>query len=343
MFKVYILLSNPSGFFRHFSPDYSNLSPEDAEIVINTNDPDSERDLVHLCKKFNVTYHITKSNGTPAKGKNELLKVFLNSDNKYMVQIDGDDYLTPYGVWLYKHIASLKSVPDAICIKNGVALCMVGKIFEDAEKQVRRFFTIDWDKLNYDEIKDNMLKLYVPKDQADKYTEYHRTFYTQQSRFCEGNDTHNRVVFYSRKAAELVSFNEKYTVGEDTLHYLELKHQHMQGNLTFVCNDEAPATYVYNQVDMTGTVWKTTKGFTRWEWMREFNLEVERREKDGTVYEKQLPLLKIHYTGEEDFNDLQTAGLVRYSTQDKYLELPANASFKCRDELLNSIGKSIEK
>ena len=35
-----------------------------------------------------------------------------------MVQIDGDDYLTPHGVWLYKHLAESDSPPDAIALMN---------------------------------------------------------------------------------------------------------------------------------------------------------------------------------------------------------------------------------
>lgn len=342
MFKFYILLSNPGGFFRHFSPHYSNLSPEDAEVVINTQYEDAQRDLVHLCERFGVTYHITESNGTPARGKNELLKVFLNSDNKYMAQIDGDDYLTPYGVWLYKHIASLKSVPDAICIKNGVALCMVGKMFEEAKREVRRFFTIDWDEIDYEEMKNGMVKR-VPDIIADQSVAYHKVYYKQQRKWCEDNDAHNRVTFFSQKAAGIASFDEDFIVGEDTLHYFALKHEHMQGNITFVCNDESPATYIYNQLDGQGTVWRTTKGFTDWSWMSAFNKKVAELEEEGKVYEKDLPLLKLSYSGYENFDDLNTSGLTRWSIDDKSVDLPANATQKCIKELILTMGQTIEK
>jgi len=339
MFKFYILLSNPGGFFRHFSPYYSALSTEDAEVVINTTDEQAKRDLVHLCNKFGVTYHITKSNGTPARGKNELLKVFLNSDNEYMVQIDGDDYLTPYGVWLYKHIASLKSVPDAICIKNGVALCMVGKMFEDAEKTVRRFFTID--EIDYEELEKNMQSR-LSFEKAALFTKYHKTYYEQQLAYCEENDAHNRIVFYSRKAAQF-KFDENFIVGEDTLHYFILKNQHILGNLKFVCNDEAPATYIYNQLDGQGTVWKTTKGHIDWEWMNTFNNKVKELEEEGILHKEQLPLLKLNFTGDENFDDLKTAGLARYTAKGKSIDLPITATQKCINTLLEKYGKSIEK
>ena len=43
-----------------------------------------------------IEHYVTESDGTPATGKNSVLRLFLESDNEYMVQVDGDDMITPY-------------------------------------------------------------------------------------------------------------------------------------------------------------------------------------------------------------------------------------------------------
>ena len=42
-----------------------------------------------------------------------MLEIFLESDNNYCVMVDGDDFLTPHGVWMYKNLESLDNTPDA--------------------------------------------------------------------------------------------------------------------------------------------------------------------------------------------------------------------------------------
>lgn len=341
MLKFYILLSNAGGFLRHFSPDYSNLSPDEAEVVINTQTLQNQKDIAFLCDKFGVTYHITESNGTPAKGKNELLKIFEASDNDYCVQIDGDDYLTPHGVWLYKNIAASKTVPDAICIKNGAAVCHKGTVFEYKGIEVRKFFTIDYESLDYQDMYNQFCKR-LPTDLAEQYVNYHKDYYGRQEIYCEDSDAHCRVVFFSKVAAAY-KFNEDVMVGEDTLQYFDLKHAHMQRHLNFVCNDEAPATYIYNQLDGWGTVFKTTKGHTDWSWMGEFNEYVDVYLKAGKLHDKDLPLLKVHYTEGYVLDDLDTLGLCRYEKQGLSVELPANATAASVNYHLLANGKSIEK
>ena len=343
MLKFYILVSSNTGaILRHFSSHYSGLTPNDAEVIINTLDEDFLRDAVELCKILGVTYHITESNGTPAKGKNELLKHFLKTDHKYCVQIDGDDYLTPHGVWLYKEIAAGNKVPDAICLKNQISLSIEGKMFDTATKVIRKFFTITKGGPDYEKMYENMLERFIPEEKARDFVGYHKVYYAQQEKFCEDQDAHCRVTFFSRKAAE-IRFPEDFVVGEDTLHYYKLKHEHMQGNLTFVCNDEAPATYIYNQLDGQGTVWRISKGFNDWEWMNTFNEKVKEYEEKGMLYEKDLPLLKINYKDQYVAEDLNTAGLVRYETDTHYVSLPANAT---KESILNALQKhgiSLEK
>ena len=68
--------------------------------------------------------------------KNELLKIFEKSDNDYCVQVDGDDFLTPYGVDLYEQIAQSSGAPDAICLRNQIAEILDSKKTVEQEKPV---------------------------------------------------------------------------------------------------------------------------------------------------------------------------------------------------------------
>ena len=340
MLKFYILISSPIGFFRHFSPHYSNLKPEQVEVVINTLEKNNERDIIELCERYGVFYHITESNGTPAKGKNELLEIFQNSNNDYCVQIDGDDYLTPHGVWLFEKIASGSSVPDVICLKNQISLTREGKMFsEDYKKEYRKFFTVEED-VDYEKLRENMVKNYISESKADKYVNYHKQYYSVQQKFVEDQEIHSRVVFMSKKAAQY-RFPEELVVGEDTIFYYLLKDAHFRGELVAVCNDEAPATYIYHQVDGGGTVWNHSKGFTDWTWMGKYNTFVENM--SDILHEQDLPQLKIHYKDNYVLDDLSSAGLVRYDTGSVYVELPANATKKSIYEHLSTSGKPSEK
>lgn len=343
MLKFYILLSQVGGFHRHFSPHYSNLTPEQAEVVINTKDLQAERDIIELCERYGVFYHITESNGTPARGKNELLEIFENSDNDYCVQIDGDDYLTPHGVWFYQTVAAGSSVPDVICLKNQISWCRTGKMWsEEVKKELRRFFTIEKDSIDYDELLESMVKQHIPEEKAKVFVEYHRDYYTTQAKYCEHDEAHSRVVFLSKKAAKY-RFPEELVVGEDTVFYYLLKDAHFRGELTAVCNDEAPATYVYNQLEGGGTVWNHSKGFTDWTWMRKFNEIVKDLEKSGILHEPDLPLIKIQYDKNSVLDDLDTAGLLRYERKNRYVDLPANATSSTVNHYLNNYSTPIEK
>ncbi len=99
---------------RHFDPEYSNIQKEDAVVVIKSLDSAYIEQAKNFCIVKDIEYYITESNGSPAKGKNSLLDIFLKSNNKHCVMIDGDDFLTPHGVWMYKHLAGLKTPPDAV-------------------------------------------------------------------------------------------------------------------------------------------------------------------------------------------------------------------------------------
>jgi len=341
MLKFYILISkDPGRLWRHFSSNYSNLSPSEAEVVINTTDEQDERDLVEFCKDFGLSYHVTKSNGTPARGKNCLLEIFENSPHDYCVQIDGDDYLTPYGVELYKRVAAAKVVPDAICLKEQVSIVPIGTFWKP-EIEIRKFFHCSPGTIDFEKMEEGLKLTKNSEETISKWLEYQKEFYSLAQKYVEGDESHSRVVFMSKKAAKY-KFREDFTVGEDTLQYYALKNAHMNKELVLVCNDEAPATYIYNQT-MPGTVYKESKGNQNFDWMYEFNKEVRRLEQEGILHAKDVPLLKINYTEIPNMDDFGIVGGCQYQRGEKELRLPANATMESVNTLWEKYSTSIEK
>ena len=100
--KVYILTSRDIerlGWIEQVIPQRETV------VVINSLDPDYGAVASKWCEERGYEHHITESDGTPATGKNSVIKLFLESGEDYMVAVDGDDVLTHYGYKLYTAMA----------------------------------------------------------------------------------------------------------------------------------------------------------------------------------------------------------------------------------------------
>lgn len=223
---------------------------DDLVIVINTLDEGFKNAAVEYCTGQGIEHYITESNGTPSQGKNSVLDIFLQSDNDYMVLIDGDDLVTPYGVWLYKEIANLASPPDAVALQNQVGVRIasdvdhgVAELLGDFVIAGRCFTRIQkwWDVALSGEL------IYVPE--GDDFAHNLRDVHTRWARHCaqylQANETHHRVVFKSRRAAEY-RYDPLYKCGEDTLLYLDLKHESMSSDFVLRHIDDFYPSYIYD-------------------------------------------------------------------------------------------------
>lgn len=280
MVKFYILTSGHfNSLLRHNSPKYSNIPKEDMVVVINSLDEEYIKKAEKYCKDVGIEYHITESNGTPAKGKNSVLDLFLASDNDYCVMVDGDDFLTQYGVEYYKNIVNNKIIPDALCITNG--LCLVehmgkptlsslraeGKKLFDPNKYFQNYMS-EYNSSYEDALKstNNLIKLH---ETQEKYSERHQTF--------------TRVTWLSKKAAKF-TFDEDLIIGEDAIQFFKLKHEAITNGLKFFTLDEYPATYIYDQRTI-GTVRTETKEHFEQDWVDDFILKLDSMDKQNKLYE----------------------------------------------------------
>mgnify|MGYP001567394604 FL=1 len=319
--QFYILTSTDyDALVRHFDADHSNIQPEDAVVVINSLDEDYIEAAKKFCIENKIEYYITESNGTPSKGKNSVLDIFEESKNDYCVMIDGDDVLTPHGVWMYKQLAKSKTPPDAVCLINQNSLRFI-----DDKVEAINPFTVSYSTL----LRSDYYTMFreevgLSQEKSMYFQDLHYKFYTQHQKYSQGREMHCRVTWLSKKASKF-RFHEGLIIGEDTLQMFKLKNEAVLGNLTFYTTDEKPATYLYDE-RTAGTVMIESEFGTDYEWMDAYLVELEKMEEAGELHENvKLPQLRIdypiNYVG-EDYN-LTTPYVHKVKTV--AVKLPRNA------------------
>ena len=299
--KFYILTSdNLDRLKRHFSPKFTNLNPKKAVVVINTECAEYEKSASLYCSEIGVEYCITKSNGTPARGKNIVLDIFKSSKNDYMVHIDGDDYLTPHGVWMYENLANTDSPPDAVFLWRQKGLIRKWWEGEGYDVETSDPFCIDFEDLLYgdqshvNDYREAAREAGRPMGDIEYHIKNSRSFWEFQHKYCEPLTQHCRLTFLSKKTAE-IKFPESVVVGEDTLHYFLLKDQQKKGNLKVFKNTEYPPTYIYDQTEV-GTVVRESLGGQDTTWIVRFLAIADEYVDKGIVHEQyELPELYVDY------------------------------------------------
>jgi hypothetical protein len=341
--KFYVLTSNGlPALRRHIDPEYSNIPKSQLVVVINSLSETYIQAATEYCEEEGLEYYITESNGTPARGKNSVLDLFLESDNDYMVMIDGDDFLTPHGVYMYQAVAEQHNPPQAICLKNQISTIADYELMaekginhttlklEDVPYRVIQFFTANWDSVRKADVVGNLRKMGCTKELAKKQGAWHHEFYRLQEKYCEDSEAHCRVTWVGKEAAK-TRFPEHLTVGEDTIFYFKLKHRHVTEGLDIRCNDEMQPTYIYDQ-RTPGTVFNEVNRGKDWAWMEKYNDEVHKMEKEGKIQQFDLPLLTVDYSYPYSPNVLKfgTNGQFEYFNGEErgFIDLPNNSSEK---------------
>lgn len=257
MLKFYVLVSaNRFALKRH----ERSIPKEDMVVIINTKDPQFEKDAVTYCATNNIEHYVTKSDGTPSTGKNRLLDIFEKSPYDHAVMVDGDDVITEYGVFYYKSIAASENPPDAVALKNqqGLELGLIHYSSNSPEPEKNEYGDVNPNSLHprifmpfrqrnvLDHYIKHLPKGSVPRDWAEYCIKY-----------IDVEETHFRVTFISKKAASMYRFND-LLIGEDTCMFLNYKDAHNNGKLQLVYHDEKDnPTYLYD-TRLDGIVEKTT-------------------------------------------------------------------------------------
>jgi hypothetical protein len=375
--KFYVLTTRSINCLeRHIHPDYSAIPKEDLIVVINTLDKEYEAEAKEWCSSRDIEHYVTDSNGTASRGKNSVLDLFLESDQDYFVMIDGDDYLTQHGVWMYKRIAEQDSPPDVICMKNQMALVWDRNLVDTWIKENN----VDQNELKLGDIPEEYIKVKPnliftvngePEtlnllDSADgkvrkkelwnkviaglssdrKISKGDRLemliYYAKQQKYCETFEAHCRVTWYSRKAA-VHKFKEFLLVGEDTAQYFILKNESYHGRLEMFCNVEKPPTYIYDTSN-PGVVCQVGEfGENNNKWLFPFNQEICNMEKQMLLHEDySLPELEVDYPPDYVPEVFETTLNYLWDIEVDgevvcQIEHPANCSAKSLEEKYNMI------
>lgn len=316
------------------------IPKEDLVIVLNAklNCPEREINEYFLkkaeeyCISEEIEYYITPSDGTPSTGKNSVFALFEASDNDYMVLVDGDDFVTPHGLWLYDKIAQSESPPDAIAMEY-----QYGMIPNDGYTASNDLLSIQklhligetpQHYLNPKYIHAYGFRIFMRSkpwwelalagksvEIFDKFSElcshYHQRIHQIAHKYISNWEPHLRVTFYSKKGAKF-RMDPELLVGEDTMQYLNLKHAWSQGNLDLRHLNEIYPTYVYDQ-RLDGIVKYANErddGHGWLNWMTKLSKAYDKLEERNELHEETPPYVILPEFPEDYVPD--TLGLVNF-------------------------------
>lgn len=255
--KFYVLVSYN---IRSFQKCIHYIPREDLVVVINARFNEYLIPLEEYCDENDITYHVTESDGTPATGKNSVLKLFLESGEDYMMMIDGDDFITPYGVKYYKELAQTPAPPDVVVLYKQSSVSHIDvdlyNLNTTADDLVNYELTYPLDKsdpelhkMSYDTLVTYFYKHYgVDMKTSKRWADARLEFNDTMNLYSEDYEYMTRMVFFSRKAAEKMHFDNQLVIGEDTIQCLKLKRMWADNEIVMMRkNDSHRPTYIMNR------------------------------------------------------------------------------------------------
>lgn len=278
--KFYILTSSDlEGVWRN-----TQVIPHEETVVVINSQSDNYRAVAeNFCIRNSLEYYITESDGTPATGKNSVIKLFLESNNDYMVQIDGDDQITPRGVNLYKAMSQSKDCPDMVALYRQPRFRKILDFdaFIHIINDLRGGCNEDWG-LEYPYDKSWMLspsadwltsfmkrEHNVGIEKATEWANARTAFNKAMQLYSDVNEYMLRMVFYSRNIAEEVCFDNNLLVGEDTIQFLKLKKLAFEGKYNILRRKERHYPS-YVQLKNYNSITVSQSKQTMWDWIPPF-------------------------------------------------------------------------
>jgi hypothetical protein len=282
------------------------IPKEDLVIVLNSTNLEFLAEAEAWCTEQGIEHYTTECDETAPTGKNTVFDLFLHSEHEYMVLVDGDDFITPHGLVTYDKIANLESPPDAVALEYqyGIVpnegyhpeLALTSTAGDGSAK------TNAADIHNQDHIHGWGIRVFLhPKEWWDKAlagtsvqvwdeftqacSDAHQELYSFEHKYVNGWETHLRITFYSRKAAEY-RFDTSLVVGEDTMQYFQLKNAWKNGDIDIVHLHETYPTYVYDQ-RIGGVVYHANEdddGRGWLNWMTNLNIAFRAYEDAGKMH-----------------------------------------------------------
>lgn len=188
---------------------------EDVVVIVNSLDDRFVNLAVHLSEKYGLRSIITDSNGKPGKGKNSLLKYFLETDYSHLIPVDGDDYLLPNAIEILSTTTKIHQI-DVLGLIDG--LCLLGD---------NLIYTTSW--FVHDEYMNRITESIDPK----LYRKFNLQLEKVRRAASEYGNLFNRFVVLSKKAASMINYEEELSGAEDVKQGLLLKLAQTKGTITY--------------------------------------------------------------------------------------------------------------
>jgi len=285
----------------------AKIPKEDLVIVLNSLNEQYLSQAQSWCIENSVEYYITKSDGTPATGKNSVFDLFLKSDNDYMVLIDGDDYITPHGLRVYNIIAQSETPPDAVALENQYAIIRDPII----DKFVPEEMELDYDRVNgracryFIESEDfwqaaiSGNAIIINNEFTKKCSDAHQKVYKYSYNNLNGTESFLRITFYSKVGAKY-KMDSNFIIGEDLIHYFDIKNAFANGKLKLMHMDELYPSYVYDQRGPGIHIEHIQSGDEKWlEWHQKLGNKLEKLDKEGKL--TNIPVPKLTFNWPDDY------------------------------------------
>ena len=294
--KVYILTSRDIerlGWIEQVIPQRETV------VVINSLDPDYGAVASKWCEERGYEHHITESDGTPATGKNSVIKLFLESGEDYMVAVDGDDVLTRYGYKLYTAMAESGKAPDMVALYRqpqikALPINVEWGGFLDRLSDIRKMpqslkdhykLTYPWDKSpNGDnnvgwQTTENLYIVFrqepynLDGEKALHWAHHREQFNHHMIAFSEAEEYMCRMVFFSKEIAKEIDYDNSLMIGEDTYQFMILKSLHQSGKYNIARRKERSIpTYIAIASDDSVTL---TEGLYNYDWLEPLNRKIK--------------------------------------------------------------------
>jgi hypothetical protein len=187
----------------------------DVVVIINSLDDEFQNLAIVLVEKYGLKSIVTDSNGKPGKGKNSLLKYFLETDYTHLIPVDGDDYLLPNAIEILSNTTKDHRI-DVLGLING--LCLLGDNLID---------TTEW--FVHNEYMNRITDSIDPK----LYRKFNLQLEKVKRAANEYGNLFNRFIVLSKKAASLINYEEELSGAEDVKQGLLLKLAQSKGTLIY--------------------------------------------------------------------------------------------------------------
>ncbi len=284
MLRYYVLTSRS---LKCLKRQFHSLPKEDTTVIINTTLDWYREQAKQYCIDNEIDYAITRSNGHPGRGKNSVLQHFLASNYHFMVQIDGDDFMQPNGVNLYRAVAESSNPPDGIQIMHSMS-------YSGGMKIEQMWFPDPWHKdyaerarkveADFPQLKQTLRREWNKRKETKKLMSVH---FSQNKKWNYPGESRDpldcaRLIFWSRKLAELVTFREDLMIGEDTLVNMQVRELAFRGEIELQkIKDSEHRTYIY---DLTNSgIVKRLRNKIDWTWVAPLNDAIAEESKKWTM------------------------------------------------------------